>query len=154
MTRDLAPATATDYTRLSHQEITIQLQAARIRAAEEHVTIARALQRVQQVLLECAELETAAAQLGGNTAAAEAPSSDKQPVADPAWLTAQQAADRAHRSIDTIYRAADSGELHGHQTGRKGRWAFRPAAVDSWNAGDSSFAACGCRKLRLARRGA
>jgi hypothetical protein len=139
---------------LSREEINVQLMAARVRAAEEHLAVAHALQQAQQAMLECAELETAAAQLGGDTLAVGAPSRDTQPQGDPAWLTPRQVAKRVHRGIDAVYEALESGELHGHQRKRKGRWTVRPAAADAWNVDDNSLAACECRKLRLAKRGA
>jgi hypothetical protein len=148
------PPNVADPAHLSREEITTRLQAARVRAAEEHLAVAHALRQAQQVFLECAELETAAAQLGGDTLAASAPSSDTQPQVDPAWLTPRQVANRVHRSIDAVYEALESGELHGHQRKRKGRWTVRPAAADAWNADGNSAASCGCRKLRLAKRGA
>jgi hypothetical protein len=139
---------------LSREEIHVRLQAARVRAAEEHLAVAHALQRAQRMFLECAELETAAAQLGGDILAASAPSNDTQPQVDPAWLTPRQVANRVHRSIDAVYEALQSGELHGHQRKRKGRWTVRPAAADAWNAGGNSESACECRRLRAVKRGA
>lgn len=68
------------------------------------------------------------------------------------WLTAAQAAQRANRSAGTIRLAAESGDLHGHQPMRKGRWSFAPGAVDAWVRGDDGAVACGCQRLRLAGR--
>lgn len=68
------------------------------------------------------------------------------------WLTAAQAAMQANRSAGTIRLAAESGDLHGHQPKRKGRWSFAPAAVDAWVRGEDGTAACGCQRLRLAGR--
>jgi excisionase family DNA binding protein len=70
------------------------------------------------------------------------------------WLTTAQAAACAHRHAVTIRRAAESGLLHGHQTGFRGRWLFKPEAVDAWVTGLNSAAACGCRQLRIQKRAA
>jgi excisionase family DNA binding protein len=70
------------------------------------------------------------------------------------WLTAAEAAKYANRCADTIRIAAQLGELHGHQAGRKGRWSFKPECVDAWLERRNSAVACGCQNLRLARRSA
>ncbi len=70
------------------------------------------------------------------------------------WLTTREVAERSRRHVTTIHKAAEAGALHGHQTKRGGRWQFKPAAVDAWIEGSSSAAACGCRRLRSARRAA
>ena len=68
------------------------------------------------------------------------------------WETTSQLAARVQRHVVTVRRAAESGELHGHQTGRGGRWSFKPEAGDAWVEGRDSESACGCRALRLARK--
>jgi Helix-turn-helix domain len=68
------------------------------------------------------------------------------------WLTAAQAAGRSNRHVVTIWRAAEAGDLHGHQPKRKGRWSFSPEAVDAWVQGDDGVTACGCQRLKLAQR--
>jgi excisionase family DNA binding protein len=68
------------------------------------------------------------------------------------WETTNEVALRTRRHRVTILRAAESGVLHGHQTGKGGRWTFKPAAVDAWVEGRNSKAACGCQALRLAKR--
>lgn len=68
------------------------------------------------------------------------------------WLTAAQVAERTNRHIVTIWRAAEGGDLHGHQSMRKGRWSFAPDAVDAWIRGMDGPTACGCQNLRLAQR--
>lgn len=70
------------------------------------------------------------------------------------WETTAEVAKRAHRHPVTVRNAAQSGVLHGHQTGRKGRWAFKPEAVDAWIEGRDSKASCGCQPLRSVRRAA
>lgn len=47
-------------------------------------------------------------------------------------LTVEQAAKVAGRSTQTIYRAVESGELHGSQRCKGGRWSIRPSCLDSW----------------------
>jgi len=68
------------------------------------------------------------------------------------WETTAEVAARVNRHPVTVRRAAESGVLHGHQTGRRGRWQFKPTAVDAWVEGNSSKSACGCRPLRSVRR--
>jgi excisionase family DNA binding protein len=68
------------------------------------------------------------------------------------WETTLNVATRLNRHPDTIRKAAESGALHGHQTGRRGRWQFKPEAADAWVEGRNSKAVCGCEPLRLARR--
>lgn len=68
------------------------------------------------------------------------------------WLTTAQAAKKANRCTDTIRDAAQVGDLHGHQPKRKGRWSFKPEAVDAWLEERDSHAACGCQRLKLAQR--
>lgn len=69
------------------------------------------------------------------------------------WLDTAQAAERVKRHPVTVRRAAESGVLHGHQTGFRGRWQFEPACVDAWRYGHNSAAACGCARLRMKRTG-
>lgn len=63
------------------------------------------------------------------------------------WETTAQVAARANRHPVTVRKAARSGLLHGHQTGRRGRWQFKPNAVDAWVEGNNSKAACGCQRV-------
>ena len=70
------------------------------------------------------------------------------------WETTAQVAKRAHRHPVTVRNDARSGVLHGHQTGRKGHWSFKPEAVDAWIEGRNSKAACGCQAVRSVRRAA
>ena len=68
------------------------------------------------------------------------------------WETAQQAGARVNRHRDTLHKSARSGLLHGHQRGRKCRWAFAPAAVDAWVRGEDEVKqklACGCEQVAL-----
>lgn len=71
------------------------------------------------------------------------------------WATTRQAATQAGRHPDTVRAAAESGELHGHQRARRGRWTFAEAAVDAWVQRLDDRAqreACGCSRLRAVRR--
>jgi hypothetical protein len=70
------------------------------------------------------------------------------------WLTAAEVKLIANRHIDTVRRALESGELHGHQRTRKGRWQIHPNAVDAWIRGMDGPTACGCVRLRAVRRSA
>lgn len=68
------------------------------------------------------------------------------------WMTSQQAADYSGRHQATVHRALESGELHGHQSGRGGRWQIKRAAVDAWITGTvEGRMACGCVHPRLKR---
>lgn len=74
------------------------------------------------------------------------------------WMTTNEVADRIRRDPSTVRRAAESGELHGHQRMRNGRpvpgsrWTFAAAAVDAYVQGAderAQRAAC-CAHLRIA----
>lgn len=76
------------------------------------------------------------------------------------WLNTAQTAARIHRDPSTVRRAAEHGELHGHQPQRAGRavpgsrWTFAAAAVDAFVQGLDERAqreACGCARLRAVR---
>ena len=78
-----------------------------------------------------------------------------------AWLTTNQTAERIHRDPSTVRRAAEQGDLHGHQPMRNGhpvpgsRWTFAEAAVDAFVQGHdmrTQQQACGCAALRAVRR--
>lgn len=47
-------------------------------------------------------------------------------------LTTDQAADLAHRHRKTILRALESGELHGSQRVKGGRWLIRPDCLEAF----------------------
>lgn len=78
------------------------------------------------------------------------------------WLSSKQASDRAGKHVQSVRRAVELGELHGHQRlderGRpipKSRWTFHPDAVDVFVQGGDERAqrqACGCAGLRAVRR--
>lgn len=77
------------------------------------------------------------------------------------WQTSAQVADRVHRDVSTVRRAAEEESLHGHQPLRDGRpvrggrWTFAEPAVDAWVQGLDLRAqreACGCARLRPVRR--
>lgn len=67
------------------------------------------------------------------------------------WLTTAEAAELAKRHPVTVSKALATGELHGHQTVRRGRWGVKSAAVDAWILGRDGIAACGCDKLKQLR---
>ncbi|MFI9817597.1 excisionase family DNA-binding protein [Saccharothrix variisporea] len=64
------------------------------------------------------------------------------------WLTVDLVAQRVNRHKVTVRRALESGEMHGHQTGRGGRWSVAAAAIDAWVQGIDGVDACGCAKAR------
>ncbi len=67
------------------------------------------------------------------------------------WLTPAQVAEKrgGKTHVVTVWKALESGELHGHQPKRGGHWSIAAAAVDAWITGMDGVAACGCRqKLR------
>ena len=68
------------------------------------------------------------------------------------WQTPQKVSESAGRHITTVWLALESGELHGHQRARRGRWSIHPDAVDAWIRGLDGAAACGCARVRLTRR--
>ena len=71
------------------------------------------------------------------------------------WETTDQVATRIQRHPVTVRLAAESGQLHGHQPKRRGRWKFAPDAVDAFIQGlddRAQIEACGCARLRVARR--
>jgi hypothetical protein len=71
------------------------------------------------------------------------------------WRTTKQVAERIHRDPCTVRRLAETGQLHGHQSTRGGRWVFADAAVDAHVQGLDDRAqreACGCARLRAVRR--
>ena len=47
-------------------------------------------------------------------------------------LTVAQAAEIAHCSTDTIYRALHLGELVGHQRRKNSPWLMKPEALEAW----------------------
>jgi hypothetical protein len=65
------------------------------------------------------------------------------------WMNTTEAAAYTGRHVQTIARAAASGELHGAQrTEPKGRWSFRTECLDAWVAGDKCEHASNVRELR------
>jgi excisionase family DNA binding protein len=65
------------------------------------------------------------------------------------WLSTAKVSAATGRHPVTIRRAAEEGVLHGHQTGRGGRWQFNTAAVDAWIKGQNGEIACGCARRGL-----
>ncbi|MFI6302119.1 helix-turn-helix domain-containing protein [Amycolatopsis thailandensis] len=71
------------------------------------------------------------------------------------WWTPAQVATEVKCHVTTVWLALESGELHGHQRMRGGRWKVHPDAVDAWIRGMDGVAACGCARLRpVGRRAA
>lgn len=68
------------------------------------------------------------------------------------WLTPQQAATAAQREITTVYKALESGELHGHQRKRGGRWSIHAGVIGAWIRGTDQHVACGCPRVTSIRR--
>jgi hypothetical protein len=64
------------------------------------------------------------------------------------WIGPAHVADTLEMHISTVWKALESGELHGHQRKRRGRWQIHPDAVDAWIRGLDGVAACGCQRLR------
>jgi hypothetical protein len=67
------------------------------------------------------------------------------------WLTSAETANRIRRYVSTVRRAAEAGELHGHQRCFGGRWVFHRDAVDACARGLDDRAqreACGCPAAR------
>lgn len=53
------------------------------------------------------------------------------------YLTVAEASTYAKRHRVTLWRALESGQLHGSQRGAGGKWAIRPECLDAWLAGQS-----------------
>lgn len=68
------------------------------------------------------------------------------------WLSTKQVAEVTGRHLVTVQRAAECGDLHGHQPRRNCSWRFSREAVDAWVRGEDGPTACGCQRLRLAQR--
>lgn len=57
------------------------------------------------------------------------------PIESP-WMTTNETAAYARCHVNTVNKAARSGELRGSQTGRSGKWLFHREAVDAWIKGE------------------
>lgn len=68
------------------------------------------------------------------------------------WLTPIQAAVEAGRHKTTVYEALESGELHGHQRKRGGRWQIHSDVIGAWIRGTDQHQACGCPSVTSIRR--
>lgn len=53
----------------------------------------------------------------------------------PAWLDVAAAATYANRHRVTLWKALESGQLHGEQRMAKGKWSIRAECIDAWLAG-------------------
>lgn len=53
------------------------------------------------------------------------------------WLTTAQAVEHTGYHVQTIRRAAESGELHGSQRKAGGRWRFHRDCLDAWVSGSN-----------------
>jgi excisionase family DNA binding protein len=51
--------------------------------------------------------------------------------------TVAQAAVVTQRAASTLYAALESGELHGTQRVKGGRWLIRPECLDAWLDGET-----------------
>lgn len=54
------------------------------------------------------------------------------PTATAPRLTVDEAAQAARRHPVTLYRALESGRLHGAQNVKGGRWLIRETCLDAW----------------------
>lgn len=52
------------------------------------------------------------------------------------WLNTAQAAEHAGCHVDTVRKAAESGELHASQRKAKGRWRIHIDCLDAWCVGE------------------
>lgn len=48
------------------------------------------------------------------------------------YLTVAQASEAANRHPVTLWRALESGQLHGSQRMARGKWSIRPECLDAW----------------------
>ncbi|MGW1680513.1 helix-turn-helix domain-containing protein [Saccharopolyspora sp. NPDC002376] len=60
------------------------------------------------------------------------------------WLTPADVADHTGHHVVTVYRALESGQLHGHQPRRGARWRIAEPVADAWVTGLPQTDACGC----------
>lgn len=51
------------------------------------------------------------------------------------WFSTAQAADHTGRHADTIRKALEAAELHGHQRIAGGRWSIHVDCLDAWAGG-------------------
>lgn len=51
------------------------------------------------------------------------------------WFNTAQAADHTGRHADTVRKALEAGELHGHQRKSGGRWSTHVECLDAWVGG-------------------
>lgn len=71
------------------------------------------------------------------------------------WLSPAQVKQVTGYSLNTIWLALESGELHGHQAKPRGHWRIKAEAVEAWikhRNGAAGEAACGCTRLAPVRR--
>jgi excisionase family DNA binding protein len=69
-----------------------------------------------------------------------------------AWLTPQQVAESTGRHAVTVYRALESGELHGHQKRHGGRWRISTESVEAWQREQDTRTPCCPAKVVPIRR--
>jgi hypothetical protein len=67
-------------------------------------------------------------------------------VQDRFWLNTAQAAEYGLCHVDTIRKALESGDLHGSQRKKNGRWLVQRECLDSWLGGNP------CEHQRTARK--
>lgn len=51
------------------------------------------------------------------------------------WLNTHQAAEHTGHHVDTIRKALEADELHGHQRVKNGRWRVHIDCLDAWCGG-------------------
>lgn len=51
------------------------------------------------------------------------------------WHNTDQAAEHTGRHAGTVRKALESGELHGHQRVKGGRWSVHVDCLDAWVGG-------------------
>lgn len=53
------------------------------------------------------------------------------------WLNTTQAGQYVGRHRDTVLKALEGGELHGHQRIANGRWSIHVDCLDAWVGGET-----------------
>lgn len=81
------------------------------------------------------------------------PRPTKGPTKQADWLTVADVAQVTGWHPDTVRRRLESGEMHGHQRSRRGRWQIHSDAVDACIRGLDGPTACGCARLQSVTRG-
>ena len=77
-----------------------------------------------------------------------------QPTVRPVRLTVEEAAEEGRKHPETIRDACRSGELHGSQRTKRGRWTVEAACLTAWLAGDECEHQRAATVVPFRRRGA